>query len=174
LRASIKNKKEKIAKISDIYEPKTIEYLNKIVQVFNGLNKYFSENTRKLVEQFISNPNGYTDEQVRYLLEVKEQIDSMNKKFQDTNALGFRSLKNVDKIIELLRNQKIDVAYYSHLQSDSTKEKAEIVNIEIDKILEKAGVLQGKINLQKKHIQEVIEENKAEINSFLENAGYRY
>ena len=40
--------------------------------------------------------------------------------------------------------------------------------------MEKANILQGKINLQKKHIEKVINENKEEINSFLVNAGYRY
>lgn len=171
---SISKKKEKIAKISDIYEPKVIEYLNKIVQVFSRLDKYFSESTKDIVGHFISSVDGYTDEQVRYLLEIKEQIDSMNKKFNDAKYLGFKSLKDVDKVIELLRNQKIEIAYYSHLQSSATKEKIEIVNSSIDKLLEKAGLLQGKVNLQKKYVEKVINENKEEINSFLRNAGYRY
>ena len=81
---------------------------------------------------------------------------------------------DVNKVIELLSNQKIDITYYSHLQSEATKEKVNIVNNSIDKLLEKAGVLQGKINLQKKHIEKVVSENKEEINSFLRNAGFAY
>ena len=42
---NISKKKTKITKISEIYEPKVIEYLNKIVAVFKRLDKYFSEDT---------------------------------------------------------------------------------------------------------------------------------
>jgi energy-coupling factor transporter ATP-binding protein EcfA2 len=171
---NISTKKEKIAKISDIYEPKVIEYLNKIVSVFSRLNKYFSDSTKTVVDTFISSVDGYTDEQVRYLLEIKEQIDNMNKKFNDAKYIGFRSLKDVDKVIEQLKNQRIDITYYSHLQAPATKEKIGIVNKSIDALLERAGILQGKVNLQKKHIEKVIKENKEEINDFLRNAGFDY
>lgn len=124
---NISKKKDMISRISDIYEPKTIEYLNKIVQVFSRLDKYFSDTTKQMVGRFLNSVDGYTDEQVRYLLEIKEQIDSMNKKFNDAKYLGFKSLKDVDKVIEVLRNQKIDIAYYGHLQSQATREKTDIV-----------------------------------------------
>lgn len=172
--SNISKKKDKIIKVSNIYEPKVIEYINKIVSVFSRLNKYFSENTKNIVDSFINSVDGYTDEQVRFLLEIKEQIDNMNKKFCDAKYLSFKSMKDVDKVIEYLKNQRIDTTYYSHLQSNETKQKADIVNNSIDQILEKAGILQGKINLQKKHIEKVIKENKEEINNFLRNAGYNY
>lgn len=172
--SNISKKKDKIAKISSIYEPKVIEYLNKIVTVFARLDKYFSETTKEIVRGFINCVDGYTDEQVRYLLEIKEQIDNINKKICDSKYIGFRSLKEVDKVIEILRNQKIDITYYTHLQSDATKQKIEIINSSIDKVLGKAGILQGKINTQKKHIERVINENKEEINIFLRNAGISY
>lgn len=171
---NISKRKEKIAKISEIYEPKVIEYINKIVSVFSRLNKYFSNTTSDIINGFINTVDGYTDEQVKYLLEIKGQIDNMNKKFNDAKYIGFKSLKDVDKVIELLKNQKIDIAYYSHLQARATSEKIDIVNKSIDDLLEKAGVLQGKVNLQKKHIEKVIKDNKEEINDFLRNAGFEY
>ena len=158
--SNISKKKDKIAKITNTYEPKVIEYLNKIVSVFSRLDKYFSDSTKEIVHSFINTVDGYTDEQVKFLLEIKDQIDNMNKKFMDSKYLGFSSMKDVEKVIELLRNQKIDITYYTHLQSLETKAKADIINISIEKILEKAGVLQGKINTQKKHIEKVIKENK--------------
>ncbi len=171
---NISAKKAKIAKISDIYEPRVIEYINKIVSVFSRLNKYFSNTTSDIVNGFINTVDGYTDEQVKFLLEIKGQIDNMNKKFSDAKYIGFKSLKDVDRIIELLKNQKIDIAYYSHLQATATREKIDIINKSIDELLEKAGVLQGKVNLQKNHIEKVINENKEEINGFLRNAGFDY
>jgi ABC-type dipeptide/oligopeptide/nickel transport system ATPase subunit len=171
---NISKKREKILKIRDIYEPKMIEYLNKIVAVFERLNKYFSDDTKKKIDEFITNINGYTDDQVKYLLEIKDQIDRLNAKFVGSKNLGFRSLKDVDKVIEMLNNQKIDIQLYYHLNSEATRQKVEIINNSINILLKKAGELQGKINLQKRHIQELIEENNTEINGFLKNAGFNY
>jgi len=171
---NLKTKKEKISKVSDIYKPKVIEFLNKIVAVCTRLNKYFSKTTSEIINGFINTVDGYTEEQVKFLLEIKSQIDNMNKKFNDAKYIGYKSLKDVDKVIELLKNQKIDIAYYSHLQSPATKEKVDVINKSIDELLEKAGVLQGKVNIQKKHIEKVIKENKEDINEFLRNAGFDY
>jgi len=170
----ISKKKNKILKIKEIYEPKTIEYLNKIVGVFSRLDKYFSEKTKQTINLFISSIEGYTVDQINFLLEVKDQIDRLNLKFINSKTISFHSLKDVDKVIEVLKNQKIDLALFSHLDSDATKLKAEIINKSIDDLLEKAGVLQGKINKQKSHIQKTIQENNDEINGFLKNAGFNY
>jgi ABC-type dipeptide/oligopeptide/nickel transport system ATPase subunit len=171
---NISKKKDKILKIRDIYEPKMIEYLNKIVAVFERLNKYFSDDTKKKINEFITSINGYTDDQVKYLLEIKEQIDRLNNKFISSKNLGFRSFQDVDKVIEMLNNQMIDIQLYHHLNSEATQQKVEIINKSIGILLAKAGELQGKINLQKKHIQDLIEENNTEINGFLKNAGFSY
>jgi energy-coupling factor transporter ATP-binding protein EcfA2 len=170
----ISKKKAKILKISELYEPKTIEYLNKIVAVFLRLDKYFSENTKKIINEFITNINGYTDDQVKFLLEIKDQIDRLNIKFNSSKTMTFRSLKDVDKVIETLRNQKIDLKLFTHLDSEATKQKAEIINTSLEGLLEKAGILQGKINMQKQYIEKLIRENDMEINSFLKNAGFNY
>lgn len=169
-----KKNKSKITRISEIYEPKVIEYLNKIVAVFTRLDKYFSEDTRNTVHGFISNIAGYTDDQAHFLLEVKEQIDRLNKKFSDSKRLGFQSLKDVDKVIEALRNQIININLFSHLKAEATIQKVKIVNEAINTLLEKAGILQGEIAKQKKHIEKIIQENKSEINDFLRNAGFDY
>src|SRR5690554_1382454 len=171
---NISKKKAKITKISELYEPKAIEYLNRISAVFSRLDKYFSDDTRKIIQGFISNIEGYTNDQVHFLLEVKDQIDRLNAKFSDPKNIGFRSLKDVDKVIEVLRNQRIDINLFSHLKSTATSQKVEIVNESIDNLLEKANILQGKIVIQKKHIEKIIRENKTEINAFLKNAGYDY
>jgi ABC-type dipeptide/oligopeptide/nickel transport system ATPase subunit len=171
---NISKKKEKILKIRDVYEPKMIEYLNKIVGVFERLNKYFSDDTKKKINEFITNINGYTDDQVKYLLDIKDQIDRLNAKFSSSKNLGFGVLKDVDKVIEMLNNQRVDIQLYYHLNSEATQQKAEIINNSIDILLKKAGELQRKINFQKMHIQELIEENNTEINGFLKNAGFNY
>ena len=53
-------------------------------------------------------------------------------------------------------------------------EKVNVINSTLDEVLLKAEQLQKKINKQKKHIKETIEEYNTEINNFLYYAGYKY
>jgi wobble nucleotide-excising tRNase len=170
----ITSQKEAIRKVGEFYEPKAIENLNKIIAVFERLNKYFSDNTKNIISEFINNVNGYTNEQVDYLREVKDQIDRLNDKFNQAKNIGFSSLKDVDRVIELLRNYTIDINLYNHLQSESTVEKVTKVNQSIQELIQRSGELQGRINIQKILVETLIDENKTTINSFLHNAGYRY
>ncbi len=171
---NIKEKKQTIQKISEVYDTKSVENLNKIVAVFQRLNKYFSDQTRGVIDGFISNTNGYSDDQINFLREVRDQIDRLNGKFTQARNIGFHSLKDVDKIVEVLNSYQIELDLFNHLQSESTASKAKVVNDSIATVLEKAGQLQGSINKQKNLIEKLIEENSNGINSFLKNAGYSY
>lgn len=171
---NIKEKNSTISRVGEVYDSKTIENLNMLVGVFQRLNQYFSEDTKNNIDKFIKNVDGYTDDQVTYLMEVKQQIDRLKEKFINVKKLGFISLKDVDKLIEGLKAHCIDINLFYHLNSDNTKEKVEIVNDSIDKLIKKAGKLQGNINRQKKLIEKLVKSNKNEINGFLKNAGYQY
>ena len=142
--------------------------------MFHKSNQYFSEDTRLKIDEFIKNTGGYTDDQVAYLREIRDQIDRLNEKFIKTKNIGFISLKEVEKVIEELKSYKIDLNLYNHLKSKSTEEKVDIVNNSIDETLKKVGELQGQISQQKLFIERLIKEHKKEINSFLKNAGYEY
>lgn len=88
--------------------------------------------------------------------------------------MGFHSLKNAEKIADELKKYKIDLSYYSHLNSVLSNEKVYIINSTLDEVLEKAGKLQGEIAQQKKLIKATIEMYSTEINDFLYYAGYKY
>lgn len=172
--SNIEEKKQTIKHITEVYDSKSVQNLNRIISIFHKLNNYFSEETRLKIDKFIKNTEGYNDEQVAYLREIKEQIDRLKEKFSKTKRIGFISLKDVEKVIEELKSHKIDLNLYNHLKSEDTQTKVEIVNSSIDTTLEKVGELQGQINQQKHLIERLINEHKTEINSFLKNAGYEY
>lgn len=172
--SDIRTKKVKIERVSEVYDPRAIEHLNSVILVFQRLNKYFSPDTKAKIDEFITNIDGYSDDQINYLLEIRDEIDRLNKKFLDAQNLSFFSLKDVDKIIEGLKTYIIDVSLFPHLNSENTRVKASIVNEKVNELLTKAGELQGCIAKQKIYIEKLIEENRNEINGFLKNAGYRY
>lgn len=170
----IKEKRETIKRVSEFYEPKSIENLNKIVSAFNRLNKYFSNDTKAKIAEFVECIDGYTADQANYLRIVKEQIDRLHGKFLAAQRLGFSTLKDVDKVINGLNEHKIDLSLFPHLNSENTAQKAAIVNTVIEKLLEQAGQLHGMVRKQKLLIEALVREHSAGINAFLLSAGYAY
>ena len=172
--SDIQEKKPTIKRVSEVYESKSIENLNKIVSVFQRLGDYFSVQAREIITEFVQNVDGYSDEQTDFLREVNTQVDNLAKKFVQAKSMGFSSFKDVDKVIEVLSKFKIDLNLYVHLNSEKTNEKVKIVNGSFDVLIKKAGELQGKINKQKSLIEKLVQENSKGINGFLGNAGYHY
>lgn len=172
--SEIKTKKEQIRKISEIYKPKDIEHLNFVMSQFEKLNKYFSNEAKTIIANLIKKPDKYSEDETNYLRRIRQQAEELNEHFMKAFFLSFNSLKDVDKIAKELGDLKIDLSYYSDLNSNETQNKIKILNDGIEKTLKKIGILQGKINIQKNRIKEIIDENKKEINTFLINAGYKY
>lgn len=168
------SRKEIILQVSDEYETKSIEQLNKMLEIFELLYPYFEENTCQKIQEIAHNVADITETQKAFLLEVKHQINNLCKQLLRLKHIGFHSLKDSEKIADELSKYKIDLSYYSHLNSELTVEKVELINSVLDDILSKAGLLQGEINKQKKHIKDTIENNMIEINDFLFYAGYKY
>lgn len=171
---SIETKKETILKVGEEYNAKDIEHLNKILNVFKILFPYFDNNTKDIIQGIINNIDGITDEQKNYISEIKKQIDTILNQLRSLKNIGFYSLKNTDKVADELKRFRIDLSLFNHLQSTLTKEKVDIINKSLNDVLEKAGILQGELNKQKKLIKQTIEENSGEINYFLQCAGYNY
>ena len=169
---SIKETKETILKVSEEYDAKAVEQLTKMLEVFKELMPYFK--TTFKIEEITKNVSGITTAQKNYLLEIKAQVDSFMQQLYGLKKMGFHSLKNAEKIADELKKYKIDLAYYSHLNSKLSNEKVGLINKTLDEVLEKAGKLQGEIAQQKKLIKKTIEMYSSEINEFLYYAGYKY
>lgn len=171
---SVKETKDIILKVSTEYDAKAVEQLNKMLGVIESLSPYFSDETLSKIEEITRNVVGITDAQKNYLLEIKSQADSFLKQLYGLKEMGFHSLKNAEKISDELEKYKVDLSYYSHLNSALSNEKVDIINRTLDQVLEKAGKLQGEIVQQKKVIKTTIEMYSSEINEFLYYAGYQY
>ncbi len=172
--ASVEETKGTILKVAEEYDAKAVEQLNKMLEVFNCLKPYFADNTVAKVDAITQNISGITDVQKNYLLEIKRQIEEFMKQLYGLKHMGFNSLKNVVKISDELKKYKIDLSYYSHLDSALSNEKVNILNKTLDEVLKKAGRLQGEIAQQKNLIKKTIEMYSKEINEFLYYAGYKY
>jgi ABC-type Mn2+/Zn2+ transport system ATPase subunit len=172
--SSISEKKETILAVEEKYDSKLIEHLNKVIISVSKLNSYFTIETYGNIISISKNVNGIQKEQETFMLEVRAQIDTLITKLKDIKCLGFQSLKEFDKVDEIVNDLKINLDYIGHLNTETTSEKINKINKSLDDILEISGKLQGKVQLQKRGISKTIELYKEEINSFLQYAGYNY
>lgn len=171
---SIEHAKAKILQITEEYDSKAIEHLDKMLVLFGQLSPYFSEATREQLALITNNAGNMTTQQKRYLFEIKDQVNSVLVLLQGIKKLGFNSLKDVDRVVDQLRSYEINLELFGHLQSDLMRSKIDIINASLHHIVEKAGRLQGEVNQQNLLIQRTIRENSTAINNFLKCAGYKY
>ena len=171
---SIDTKREIILKVEKEYNAKDIEHLNKMLKTFETLFPYFEEITKNNIQEIINNVDGISTEQKNYIIEIREQITGILNQLNSLKNIGFYSLKNADKVADELNRFRINLSLFNHLQSPLTEEKVAVINKSLDTVLEKAGILQGELNKQKKLIKKTIEENSETINYFLQCAGYNY
>lgn len=172
--ANISDNKEDIEKISKNFDSKEIDSLNKILDIFNVFNHYFSDDTKKKIKIISDNIAGVTSEQKSYLAEIRAQAITLLEKLNGLKSIGYTSLSNVDKVSKIINDFKIDISFLSHFDSDFVREKVFLMNQSIESVSEKIGELQGQVNQQKKLIKKTIDEYEKQINKFLEYAGYKY
>jgi ABC-type dipeptide/oligopeptide/nickel transport system ATPase subunit len=172
--APVAQTRETILEVSKVYNPKDIQHLNKMLDVFNQLAPYFSQTTNEDINKLLTNSSGLAEEHWKYLVEIKNQVDTLRNKLITIKTLNSSTIRDLEKIAQEIKEYKIDFSVFSHLQSLKTQSKIQSINDSLDSVLSKAGELQGKVNQQKRNIQETIEVYSKEINDFLHYAGYRY
>lgn len=170
----ISSKKKTILQVEKEYDSKSIEHLNKMLQVFEKLLPYFDEKTQQTIKDISFNVDGITTPQKNFLLEIKNQVEIMLKQLENLKNIGFHSLKHTEKVADELKHYIIDIALFGHLNSKNTQEKINAINSSLNIVMERAGILQGEMNKQKKLIKQTIEKNSSSINNFLRCAGYHY
>lgn len=172
--SSISTPKETILRVSQEYDTKYLSSLIKILEVFNSLEAYFSEDTKAAVQRISRNATGITTEQIEFLKRLKNEVITLRDKLTGLKYLGFNSLSNVDKVADALRENVIDLTFYRQLESDYTKSKIDRINASLNEVIAVAGHLQGQVVQQKEEIKKTIEKHSKDINGFLESAGYQY
>ncbi|WNL17987.1 hypothetical protein QUR79_11570 (plasmid) [Arcobacter cryaerophilus gv. pseudocryaerophilus] len=172
--SDIEEKKETILTVEKKYDSKLIEHLNKVIQTVSKLKAYFTQDTYDNIISISKNVDGLKKEEENFLLEIKEQVNTLIDKLINIKRLGFQSLKDFDKVDTIIKDLKINIEYINHLNTETTSQKINKINDSLESILQKSGQLQGKVRLQKIRIEETIKTYKDEINDFLKYAGYNY
>jgi len=168
------DKKVDIKKVGQEYDKNTIKNLTAIIAVIERLGEYFSDNARSKLSKIVTLKDGLEREHEDYIAHVKTQIDNLVSKLEKLRALSGFHFKDGEKVSEQLPSFKIDLEFFSELNSIKTQEAITTINSSIDEVIQRAGELHGKIAIQRREMHKIIEKHQNEINDFLTNAGYKY
>ena len=167
-------KKEQIEKVGKEYNKNLINNLIKITSIIQDLGEFFSEDARNKLNIIASLKDGIEKEHETFIVNIKSQIDDLVEKLEKTSTLSSFHFQEGENVGEKLPTYKIDLQFFDTLNSEKTKEAIDRINQSIDNLVLQAGPLQGKINIQRRKITQLIEKHQTDINSFLTNAGYKY
>lgn len=167
-------KREMIVKVSEEYNATAINHLVQMLEVFERLDKYFTDEVKEQLNKIINNSTGFTPEEIVYLKQVKEQIKILLEKLKNLQKLSFHTFRDIDEIEEKAIELKIDLGLIPFINSEETQGIINPINDSIEIIIANIGSLKGEIHKQKSQIKTTIETYQEDIDSFLEMAGYKY
>jgi ABC-type lipoprotein export system ATPase subunit len=168
------DKKEQIAKVSQEYDKNLIKNLIGIIDVIQNLGDYFYEGVRSKLQEISKLKNGLEIEHERFIVDVKAQIDNFAEKLEQLRTLSRFNFNEGENVEEKLSTFKLDLSFFEALNSEKTIDSIKVINESIEVLIEQAGLLQGRINLQRIEVKQLIEKHQKDINAFLTYAGFRY
>ncbi len=167
-------KKETIKQVGEEYNKSVIKNLVELIDVIASLGDYFTNDAKAKLTAITTLKNGLEREHEAFLFSVKTQIDNFVGKLETLRTLSGFEFKEGEEVSDKLQSYKLDLDFFSELNSDKTQEAIASINASIDELIQEAGVLKGKINRRRREVQKVIARYQNEINDFLTYAGYKY
>lgn len=167
-------KKEQIAKVSQEYDKNLIKNLLGILNVIENLGGFLSDNAREKLNIITSLKDGIEKEHEEYIVTIKKHVDLLVGKLEKLRTLSGFDFKEGEKVGDKLLEYKIDLQFLDTVNSERTGDLITAINQSIDELIQQAGKLQGKINIQRKEVNNLIERHQTNINDFLSYAGYQY
>lgn len=167
-------KQEQIAKVSREYDKNLIKNLLGILDVIEKLGEFLSDEARGNLHTITSLKDGIEKEHEEYIVTAKSHIDILIDKLEKIRTLSGFHFNEGDRVGEKLPTYKVDLQFLSTVNSEKSRETIASINQSIEDLIQQAGPLQGKINIQRREMNRLIDHHQKDINDFLTYAGYRY
>lgn len=167
-------KQEQIAKVSQEYDKNLIKNLLSILGVVEKLGDFLSDEARENLHTITSLKDGVKKEHEEYIVTVKSHIDILIESLEKIRTLSGFHFNEGDRVGEKLQTYKVDLQFLNTLNSEKTRETIANINQSIEDLIQQAGPLQGKVNIQRREMNRLIDRHQKDINDFLTYAGYRY
>lgn len=167
-------KKELIVRVGKEYDKNNIKNLIGIIYIIEKLGDYLSDNAKNKLNVITKLKDGIDSEHEQYIINLKNQIDNFIEKLEKIRELSAFQFSEKDNVEDKLISYKLKLEFFSELDSDKMNQAIHPINLSVDNVIQKAGLLKGKINIQRKKMRLLIESHEKNINEFLAYAGFKY
>ncbi|MDC0002922.1 AAA family ATPase [Porticoccaceae bacterium] len=168
------DRKDRISRVSQEYNKNLIKNLIAIIEVIGKLGDYFSNDARERLGEITLLKEGMEKEHETFIINTKLQIDTFISKLESLSGLSGFHFKDGENVSEKLPSYLLDLKFFDTLTSKKTQEAVNNINSSINALTDKAGILQGQINIQRAEMGKLVEQYQHDINGFLTYAGYQY
>lgn len=154
------DKKDQIKKVGQEYDKSKIRNLVAIIDAIKRLGDHFTEEAKDKLLTITTLKDGLEKEHEDYIVSVKRQIDNFVGKLEKLRTLSSFQFKEGENVAEKLASYELNLTYFSELNSEKTRNSIDPINKSIFAIIEKAGVLQGKINQQQSEMSKMVRKHE--------------
>ena len=172
--SNITDKNEQINKVGQVYNKNHVKNLLEIIDIISRLGDYLSDDAKTRLREMTLLENGISQEHESYIFRIRILIDDFIQKLEDIKKLSGFDFKENEKVPEKLQSLKLSLSFFPELDSIRMRQAIDQINESIDKVVNDAGELQGKVNVQRIEVNRLITRHQENINYFLEYAGFKY
>lgn len=158
------------------YGGKYIDSYTKTIATFGEAEVLLSENARTQADAILrgrleEEPN---PENEAFLTGIKTDAEGLRAKLEKIQQLNYSSLKDEEKGADYFEGLKIHVELLEKMNSQFAVERINSINAVLDDLSSKVRDIQIAIGRQSAALRKSIKASMAEMNAFLESAGFPY
>ena len=158
------------------YGGKYIDSFTKTIETFGEAEVLLSENARVQADAILhgkveEEPN---PENEAFLTSIKLDAEGLRAKLEKIQPLNYSSLKDEEKGADYFEGLKIHVELLEKMNSQFAVERINSINAVLDDLSSKVRDIQIAIGRQSAALRKSIKASMADMNAFLESAGFPY
>lgn len=159
-----------------VYGGKYIDSCTKTIETFGEAEVLLSENARTQADLILhgkleEEPN---PENEAFFASIKADALGLKAKLEKIEQLNYSSLKNEEKDADYFEGLKIHVERLEKMNSQFAVGRVNSINAVLDDLSSKVREIQRAIGRQSSALRKSIKASMAEMNAFLESAGFPY
>ena len=159
-----------------VYGGKYIDSCTKTIESFGEAEVLLSENARAQVDAILhgkleEEPN---PENKAFLACIKADAEGLKAKLEKIQQLNYSFLKDEEKDADYFEGLKIHVELLEKMNSQFAIERINSINAVLDELSSKVRDIQIAIGRQSAALRKSIKASMADMNAFLESAGFPY
>lgn len=162
--------------LQDAYGNKYFDHRTTVLAAFGKANKYLGSDTSGKVDALLATPltTGLPESAASLLKVIRTEVEALLDQLWKIKALGFESLRNIDRIKNYVAGLRIDADDFHHINSDEVVGRIRAVNAVLDDLVARITDIAKAIGIQKSQLKRALDDSKKDMDGFLEAAGFPY